>query len=223
MENVKIIETIKKLFALAGNNPNEHEAQAAALKAQRMMAKYHINATQVSVEEKTTDDISEKNVVVGTGNKWKYSLALIIAKNFRCRMFTLGSEVVVFYGHEVDTEIASLTFRHLFSAGSRGATNFYQNRRNEAQRRGEYFCGRGLKNNFLIGFLQGLQQELEKQSVALMVVVPKEVNDAYEKRSEGFKARHNTLRYSRDEEARESGRKLGRDSVRARQLASATV
>jgi hypothetical protein len=66
MENVKIIETIKKLFALAGNNPNEHEAQAAALKAQRMMAKYHINATQVSVEEKTTDDISEKNVVVGT-------------------------------------------------------------------------------------------------------------------------------------------------------------
>lgn len=218
MEDMKIIETIKKLYALAGNNPSENEAKAAALKAQRLMAKYHIELSEVSVKEK--EDISEKNVEVGTGNKWKYSLANIIADNFRCRTFTYGSETIVFYGYDTDTEVASMTFKHLFKAGGRGATNYYQNKRNQAQRNGCYFNGRGLKNNFLIGFLEGIKAEMEKQSVALMVVTPKEVNESYEKRSEGFKTRHNVLRYRRDEEARESGRKLGRDSVRARQLAN---
>ena len=42
MTTEKIMEKIKKLLALANNNPSEDEAMAAALKAQEMMAKYNI-------------------------------------------------------------------------------------------------------------------------------------------------------------------------------------
>ena len=47
MENMeRILEKIRRALALAGDNPNEHEALAAALKAQELMAKYNIDISQ---------------------------------------------------------------------------------------------------------------------------------------------------------------------------------
>ena len=39
----KIADKIQKLLNLAGNNPNEEEAQAALLKAQKLMAQYNVD------------------------------------------------------------------------------------------------------------------------------------------------------------------------------------
>ena len=47
----KIIEKIKKALALANNNKNPNEAQAAMLMAQKMMAKYHIEMQEVEEGE----------------------------------------------------------------------------------------------------------------------------------------------------------------------------
>lgn len=49
----KIIKKIEKLFALAGNNPNEKEAEAALLKAQKLMAEYGIEQSQLTGEKIT--------------------------------------------------------------------------------------------------------------------------------------------------------------------------
>jgi hypothetical protein len=138
-------------------------------------------------------------------------------------MFTLGSGTIVFYGYEVDAEVAAMTYETLFSIGTKGANNYYQNKRNEAQRNGEYFRGTGLKNTFLIGYLEGIKAELEKQSEALMVIVPGEVDKAYQKRTAGFSSRNTSLHYRPSEEAREKGRTLGKNSVRRNRLESATV
>ena len=42
MNREQVIEKIKKLYSLSGNNPSVNEATAAALMAQRLMHKYHI-------------------------------------------------------------------------------------------------------------------------------------------------------------------------------------
>ena len=47
MTTEKILNKIKNLLDLANNNPNEHEALAAALKAQELMAKYGVDASAI--------------------------------------------------------------------------------------------------------------------------------------------------------------------------------
>ena len=41
----RVLEKVKKLLALAGNNPSEAEAQAAALRAQELIARYNLSIT----------------------------------------------------------------------------------------------------------------------------------------------------------------------------------
>lgn len=100
MDTEKIIAKIKKVLELSRNNPSEEEAKSAALKAQKLMAEYHISMSEVD-EVEDIDSIVEKSVSIGTGSKWKYTLAGIIAKNFRCRHFFYGKSTVVFYGAEM--------------------------------------------------------------------------------------------------------------------------
>ena len=80
MDTEKIIAKIKKVLELSRNNPSEEEAKSAALKAQKLMAEYHISMSEVD-EVEDIDSIVEKSVSIGTGSKWKYTLAGIIAKN----------------------------------------------------------------------------------------------------------------------------------------------
>ena len=56
----KIIEKIKKALALANNNKNPNEAQAAMLMAQKMMAKYHIEMQEI--EESEESEIQENEL-----------------------------------------------------------------------------------------------------------------------------------------------------------------
>jgi hypothetical protein len=66
MDEKKIISTIRKVLELSKNNPSANEAQAAALKAQKLMMKYHISVSQVEIEEEN-HDITEKRVNAGSG------------------------------------------------------------------------------------------------------------------------------------------------------------
>jgi len=219
----KIIEKVKKILELSKNNPSTEEAKSAVLKAQKMMAEYHISMPEIEAVE-DVENISEKQVNVGNGNKWKYLLAGIIAKNFRCRHFYYGKSTVVFYGYEEDAAIAAMTFEFLFKNGNKAANNYYQNRRNEALRNNYYFRGNGIKNAFLVGYLQGIKESLEKQCTALMLVVPQQVEEKYKDMSSGFKKMQNnglTVR-GNDEgiKAKETGRKTGKNTMESRCIAT---
>jgi len=96
--NDSILQKIKKLLALAGNNPNEAEASLAAQKAQELMTKYNVEASQVSLNlsESTSDaygradvDRSLKLVV------WKAQLLQAIARATFCSVYCSGGTTTI--------------------------------------------------------------------------------------------------------------------------------
>lgn len=222
MNEKKIIEKIKKVLELSRNNPSEAEAKAAAMKAQKLMAEYHISMARID-ENDDPGNITEKAMTVGTGNKWKYQLAQIVAKNFRCKTLCYGKSGIAFYGYEVDAEIALETFKFLFETGCKAANSYYNKLRNGSIGSGEYFCGKGIKNCFLVGYLEGIKEGLERQCTALMIIVPKEVKEKFTERTSGcktIKSRLKTESYYGNQ-SREEGRRTGRDTISGRKIAMA--
>lgn len=217
----KIIEKIKKVLELSRNNPSEAEAQAAALKAQQLMAQYHISMSEID-DITDIENIVEEVVNVGGGKKWKYSLAHVVARNFRCRYFFYGRWAVVFYGYETDAKIAAETFKYLFKVGNKAASSFYNQLRNEAKENHIYFNGKGIMNNYVIGYVSGIKAALDKQCTALMIVVPKEVNEKCDDKLKGCKKSIDSslnLASHHGAEAREAGFYKGRSTMESKQIA----
>lgn len=182
MDNEKIIVKIKKVLELSKNNPSQEEAKAAALQAQKLLAKYHIDMAEVEdIDLDASESIDEVKVFVGTGKKWKYTLAGIIARNFRCRHFYYGKSTVVFYGHKTDAEVASATFKSLFDLGNKLAQREYLKVKKESG------LTDGVFNSYVIGFCSGINHALSVQCTALVLTVPDDVNNAYENRLKGCK------------------------------------
>lgn len=228
MENQeRIIEKIKKVLELSRKNPSEEEAKAAALKAQQLMAEYHITMREID-DIDDVEKIVERHVSVKAGKKWKYQLASIVAKNFRCRYFMYGSKIIVFYGYETDATIAAETFTYLFTVGNKAAKRYIGTLYKEAHDNGEFWDGSGVINNFLIGYMGGIKEVLDKQCTALMIVTPKEVHEAYDARMSGVKRSvSNRLdtrtQYQYRERARTAGRQTGRDAVISKRLEAVAV
>lgn len=220
MNSEKVINKIRKVLELSKNNPSAEEAKSAALKAQRLMAEYRISMDDIN-EIKEVEEITEESIVVGTGNKWKYNLAKIVAKNFRCKNYYYGKSEIVFYGYDTDAKIAAETFKYLFEVGNKSANKFYNKKRIEANKQNIFFDGSGIKNCFLAGYLQGISEVLDKQCTALMIVVPKEVDDGYKKKTQGHRKIDITLSAKRNKyknEAINEGSRVGRNAVNSKRI-----
>ena len=216
MKQEKIIQTIKKVLELSRNNPSEEEAKAAALKAQELLAKYHIDIAEVEdMDISKAEEITEITVNVPS-KKWKYRLAQIVADNFRCKHFYYGKSVVVFYGHKTDAEVAAETFKYLFDMGNRCAG------REVDKVFAQTGTSTGVYNSFVSGFCSGVSEALGKQCTALMLVIPKDVNESYAEKTKGFsKMNVSGLTTGCNEHcasAYKSGKEKGRDAVSSRQL-----
>lgn len=221
--NDKIIEKIKKVLELSKNNPSIEEAKSAALKAQKLMAEYHISMTEIEALE-DIENIAEEKVSVGIGNKWKYTLSAIVSKNFRCKYFYYGKSSVVFYGYAKDAEIAAMTFKMLFDTGNKESTKYYQKQRQEFINCGRTFDGRGIKNAFLNGYLIGIKEALEEQCTALMIVIPKNVEEKYKDRTSGFHSLSNSFKVrvnAEGERAKSEGIRVGKNMIMSRNIEAA--
>lgn len=211
MTNEKIIEKIKNLLDLAGNNPNENEAMAAALKAQELMAKYNIDSSAVNTEE------IEKEFFHATYNdtgkhemkKWKVTLSNIIARNFCCRLYFHGTSVV-FYGYKKDAQIAVEVFRFLYEAGNKFAVRYYTKCKKEGKNT------KGIMNTYLQGFCAGIKEVLDRQCTALMIVIPKEVNESFETMTANWKTKNTHITQSYDAAAYSQGKIDGKETATAR-------
>ena len=212
----KIIQTIRKILELSKNNPSEEEAKSAALKAQELLAKYHIDMKEVEdLDIDSVESIDEVRVDL-PAKKWKYRLARIVADNFRCRHFYIGKQTLVFYGHKTDAEIAAETFKYLFNVGNRLAGR-------EVDRVfAETGTSTNVYNSFVAGFCKGIEEGLSQQCLALMIIVPEDVKTSFDDRSKEFGTmKCGALKIGGNEhckEAYESGRTEGRHAVRSRQL-----
>lgn len=214
MMNEKILTKIRNLFDLANNNPNENEALAAALKAQELMAKYGVSAAQLD------DNKVDKNMIHAMYTntekhemkKWKIALCQVIASNFRCRVYCKGT-AIVFYGYESDANVALETFKFLYNTGNKLAVKYY----NQKKKAG--LSTKGVMNAYLMGFVKGIKEALDKQCTALMIVIPKEVNESYEKMSANWGTKKNNVNCANDTEAYNQGKKDGKEAMSTKQLA----
>ena len=123
----------------------------------------------------------------------------------------MSGDDVVFRGYKKDAEIALDVYMCLYTIGNQLGTKAYLEQK---ERTG---TGKGAYNSFVAGFLAGVDEGMSVQCTALMIVVPKEVEDehkVYSANSGKTKTRLNvssaTL-YNR-------GKVEGREAVKSRGL-----
>lgn len=212
-----IIAKIKKLFALAENNPSEKEALAAALKAQKLIADNDVTKDELHVDEEADQTVSDIATESQRYAKWTLSFAAVIAENFRCKSYRCGRHYngVVYYSHhfmgyETDAIAARTTFEALRTIGEQLASQ----KASECRRL--YGTARGVKNSFLTGFMNGVRSELEKQSQELMLVCPTPVKMEYDEFCKQNKVKKEKSRLTMGPiDASQSGFSAGRDAVRS--------
>lgn len=155
-----IISRIQKLLALAGDKANEHEAEAALLKAQALMAEYGVDRSTIEAGKKPNvvrlrvfpEDQSKTN-------RLDESLAVVIGENFRCNVYRSG-KIVMILGLEQDVYIFQALFGFALPTMHRLASEYAANRKRTDPNAPH---ARFLKNSFALGFENGLRQKFAEQ------------------------------------------------------------
>ena len=208
----KMIDKIRKILKLAQDNPSMEEGLSAALQAQKLMAKYNIADDEVTLEE-----IKDEITSVFTHQKhnshllaWRKTLASIVARNFRCKTYIHGDDVV-FRGFKQDAVIALDVYTALYNIGNRLGCRAY------AEQMEETGTGRGAYNSCVTGFLSGVEEGLGEQCRALMVIVPKQVEDEFAEFSASFKHTKTSLKVT-NARLYQKGKAEGKAAVKAREI-----
>lgn len=79
----RLLEKVRKLLALAGNNPNEHEAAAALARAQQLMADHGLD--DVDVAASAIGDTLASAKIAQRPPVWEHALAALIGDAFGVR------------------------------------------------------------------------------------------------------------------------------------------
>jgi hypothetical protein len=120
-ERAKLLERVRKLLALAGNNANENEAAAAAEKAQALLVEHNLSMLDIdNLADDETKDIGVDNSIITSSNPWRRPLAVQVAKLYFCEYFyssTRGSKNIhSFVGKKHNIEVAKMMFMYLLEA-----------------------------------------------------------------------------------------------------------
>lgn len=211
-----LINKIKKILALSENNPSEEEAISAALQAQKLMAKYNIHKNEVTLEEikDEIDSVRSNQPHDSHLLKWRRLLALIVARSFRCKTYLCGRDVV-FRGYKEDAQLALEVYLMLYHVGHTLA------KKTESKTRSLTGTAKGIYNSYTAGFLKGVESAFNEQCTALMVIVPKEVEEDYTQFCEEHKAKTSSIRIkSVDSTVYNEGYTEGREAVKSRAIAT---
>lgn len=206
----KMLEKVRKLLALASNNPSEEEAKAAALKAQELITQYNLD-----LDKDTPEEVVEYRMVpaVHSNNEgFRKPLAAVIAENFRCKAIIARGRVV-FFGRAGDVEACAETFNYLYKV----CHNIGERLERKARKEGR--STRGVANSYYYGFILGINDSMSEQSKALAIVVPDDVEEEYSKRFVNIRKDNRGMRdMGFDPEAYQQGLDDGRNSLRRKRI-----
>ena len=219
-----ILRRIQKLFALAGNNPNEAEVQSAMLKAQEMLLKHGLNMETVNgFHAQEDEDISIKEEALNQGGRrlfsWQVGIARLIAKNFKCKWFRwreYRDTNIQFFGQAKDVDAAVETANFIYAVAPELWLSFYSKWQETP---GNFTWNKqqtyALKNDYFEGFTEGLRDKFveQVQSKDLIIVIPDAVLDAYKERSKGFVNFRMSISKLNNVAAREQGYKDGKGAT----------
>lgn len=216
MSKEKIIEKIKLLFALAGNNPSETEALAALNKAQELMLKHEIDSTEFKLGDEELEAVETECFDHGetrkSPNKLLILLALSMAKHFRCMLSLegrkgLGKHLKI-YGLKSDIEGFDAALHFGWTVANNLFKSFLDNQPPRFSKKDTFV----LKDNFFTGFSEGVSTSLEKNEIskALVVVMSEEVT-ALHKEEVGKSKTVHIRTHGGHEKARNAGYSAGLD------------
>lgn len=194
--NDKILRKVKRLLALSENNPNEEEAQSAFVMAQRLMIDNDLSMSEIKISPGQERKIDRGKVTIHKKLFWwERKLAGIMSENFRVKhylnwMKPSGSnrkDAIYFMGFESDVKLAKemylLAYEAILHYSKKYVDNYYEERIGLYRERK---ITMQVKNSYMVGFLEGLKSKFDKQieemkaeANALMVLVPKEVEEKY--------------------------------------------
>lgn len=172
----KIADKIQKLLNLAGNNPNEEEAQAALLKAQKLMAQYNVDLESLGDGKKELKCSLELTKV--KANPRDNQVQVIIANAFACKPIISCGRHLMFFGREDNAKAAKSCMEFIHKIMERGIRRICREYGLESSERG----ASDIYNGYAKGFIEGLRDTVGAQTVALAVVVPEDVKEAFAKK-----------------------------------------
>lgn len=114
MNQDKLISNIKKLFALAGNNPNQYEAEVAMKRAHKLLNEN--NLSMIDLADIDAEEIGSS--VFGNVVGWNKHLYNAVSSLYMCKYFTsnkLGHPMHVIVGAESNRVTASIVIESLLS------------------------------------------------------------------------------------------------------------
>lgn len=80
-----VLQRVQKLLVLAGNNPNEQEAQEAANRAHAMLAEFNLTLSDVEARGgKSEDNFITDDQLMTESVPWRRPLGTMVAKMFFC-------------------------------------------------------------------------------------------------------------------------------------------
>ena len=172
----KIADKIQKLLNLAGNNPNEEEAQAALLKAQKLMAQYNVDLESLGDGKKELKCSLELTKV--KANPRDNQVHVIIADAFACKPLISCGRHLMFFGREDNAKAAKSCIEFVHKTMEQGIRRVCKENGLKSSERG----ASNIYNGYAKGFIEGLKETVGAQTVALAVVVPEDVKEAFSKK-----------------------------------------
>ncbi|MDM5233349.1 DUF2786 domain-containing protein [Lysinibacillus pakistanensis] len=195
--NDSIIEKIKGLLALANDQQNDEECQTAFMMAQKLMIKYDISSSELEEGENDRAVSEGQATAHKTLYWWERQLANIITRNFRVTWYynnkiikgeTKKKRAIMFMGFESDVALAKEMYVLAYDVLSFYVQKFVNDYYDSTQIYRTKKLTTELKNSYTTGFLNGLKEKFEEQVKAmeqeygLMVLLPAEVKQEYDKR-----------------------------------------
>lgn len=117
-----LMRRIKKLLALAADNPDSPESQAAGIKAGQLMSEYQIEFASIEMEE---DEIlqDEAAIYMEEDVKWNHSLVTVISETFNCKSIKSGNTFKII-GYKHDVELTKWMFSYVRTIIAKKADKF---------------------------------------------------------------------------------------------------
>lgn len=202
----------KLLTKTIENGCTVEEAASAAKMVQRLIKKYHVDLAEISDEPEKADS---ERLDVRSVKKWEMRLVSAIARNMRCEVIISRRYVatsvnrksfVYIIGMDADRKaVISLyeKLRKICKVGMKKEQNYHK---------AMFGTSKGIADSYGFGFMQAIRSEMEKQTKALVLVTPKEVDDKVQELFPHARVTHTNV--SCNEHAYNSGVNDGRNAMR---------
>lgn len=179
-------EKIRKLLQLA-DSPNEHEAKAALLKARELMAEHKLTEEDLKAIDRKVTTVITKWTCTKRNRPWLVHLASVIGENHCCKAITRHeylkqTRLIGFVGFPDDIALCTEIYDY--------AAQFLIDKTDDIEERFPELTQTELVqviDSYGYGFVVGLdqlynsqraQKEQDQEQWGLVMVTPKEVEDA---------------------------------------------